>query len=74
MVDDVYCGSMSQGTEDRYIQEIERSTGLTLDEICDRVFDSPKWRRVVVEGMGHNAPLDQDLVRRELDLFLGIES
>lgn len=63
-----------QGTTDRYIQESLRYTSFSsLDRLCEHVFRSQNWRRVVVQGMGHQPDARRRELKKAVNEFLGIK-
>lgn len=63
------------GTSDSYVQEaLLYAAADSVRELCERVFRSPKWEFVILEGMGHSAPIYYPQVKERVDKFLGLGS
>lgn len=61
------------GTDDAYVREAVGYAGAgSAEEICRALFRPPAWRYVIVEGMGHAAPMSEPGAREAIERFLGL--
>ena len=60
------------GPNDRYIKwNLGFTTHGNLQELCAATFHPPKWNYLIVERMGHAAPLSNSEVKTAVDQFFG---
>ena len=61
-----------QGTDDPILQETKKNPLYeSLDDRCKINMTEPKWEWLTVEGMGHEAELSREEVKRRIAKFLG---
>ena len=62
-----------QGTDDPILQETKKSPLYdSLDDRCKMHMIQPQWEWLTVDGMGHEAELSREEVKRRIAKFLGL--